>query len=79
MSDEQQWRPSRTEQHLRWWAQQLLCYVVGGGGLIYEVLVDHLKNPTALVVFGGIAGVPEVLGYRRDARRREREDSEDPP
>lgn len=79
MSEGNRWQPSRREQHLKWWAQQVLCYVVGGGGLIYEVLVDHLRNPTALVVFGGIAGVPEVLGYRRNGRRREREDDEEEP
>lgn len=42
----------------------VLTRVIAAGGLIYEILVDHLKNPTALVVFGGLAGLPDVLGYR---------------
>jgi hypothetical protein len=47
----------------------LLTRVVAIGGLVYEILVDHLKNPTALVVFGGLAGAPDVLGYRASVKQ----------
>lgn len=38
-------------------------------GLAYETLIDHLRNPTALVVFGGLAGLPDVLGYRATVKK----------
>lgn len=55
----------------------LLTRAVGLGGLVYEILADHLQNPTALVVFGGLAGVPDVLGYRASVRQEiEREEAD---
>jgi hypothetical protein len=54
------------------WAIRLIA----AGGLLFEILLDHLKNPTALVVFGGLAGLPDVLNYRTHVKReveRERE------
>lgn len=53
----------------------LATRAVATGGLIYEVLVDKLRNPTALVVFGGLAGMPDVLNYRE----RERDRAQPPP
>lgn len=38
-------------------------------GLVYEIAFDRLQNPTALVVFGGLAGLPDVLGYRATVRQ----------
>lgn len=58
------WKPSDTQEGLQWWARFTLRYLIGGGGLVWCVAVDKLKNPTALVIFGGIAGIPDVLGYR---------------
>ena len=46
-------------------------------GLIYEVLVDHLKTPTALVVFGGLAGSPDVLAYWLSVRSQVGREIED--
>ena len=51
--------------------------VVGILGLGYEVLVDHLKTPTALVVFGGLAGLPDVLGYRQSVREQVEKEEEE--
>lgn len=54
----------------------LLTRFVGIGGLIYEIVVDHLRNPTALVVFGGLSGLPDVLGYRSSVKQEvEREEA----
>lgn len=54
---------------LRLWLDLILKYVVGGGGCIYEALVDKLQHPTALVVFGGIAGLTNVLEYHIATRQ----------
>lgn len=34
----------------------LLIRAIGAIGLVCEIFVDHFRNPTAIVVFGGIAG-----------------------
>jgi hypothetical protein len=47
----------------------LLIRTIAAGGLVFETLVDKLRNPTALVVFGGLAGLPDVLGYRAAVKR----------
>jgi hypothetical protein len=47
----------------------LVIRAIAAGGLVFETLVDHLRNPTALVVFGGLAGLPDVLGYRTAVKR----------
>lgn len=71
------WRPSNRQLTAQWWARFFLRYLIGGGGLIWEILVDRLTHPEALVVFGGLAGIPDVLGYRavikREAEREARE------
>ncbi len=54
----------------------LLTRLVAIGGLIYEVLADKLRNPTALVVFGGLAGMPDILNYRE--REKERSNQRQP-
>lgn len=54
----------------------LAIRAIGAIGLVAEIFVDHFRNPTAIVVFGGIAGAPDVLGYAaatREALRREHE------
>jgi hypothetical protein len=50
------------------WGQSITKYV-GIAGLLYELLVDKLRNPTALVIFGGLAGLPNVLGYREAVKQ----------
>jgi hypothetical protein len=47
----------------------LLIRAIAAIGLLYEIVIDHLRNPTALVVFGGLGGLPDVLGYRMAVKR----------
>lgn len=54
----------------------LLIRAVAAIGLAYETFIDHLKNPTALVVFGGLAGLPDVLGYRASVKQEVKRDVE---
>jgi hypothetical protein len=57
----------------------LLTRTVAVGGLVFEIAVDRLSNPTALVVFGGLAGLPDVLGYRATVKQEvEREQDKKP-
>lgn len=56
-----------TKLNLSWWLT-FITRVAAVLGLVYETLVDRLHNPTALVVFGGLAGLPDVLGAVRTAR-----------
>ena len=44
------------------WIAQVVR-LIGILGLLVEIFVDHLKNPTALVVFGGLAEGPDLFGY----------------
>jgi hypothetical protein len=41
---------------------------IAATGMLIEIFPDHLKNPTALVVFGGIAGGELVIGSARQAK-----------
>lgn len=47
----------------------LVIRCISALGLGYEILIDHLQNPTALVVFGGLAGLPDILGYRATVKQ----------
>ena len=51
--------------------------IVGIIGILYEIFVNHLENPTAIVVLGGLAGLPDVLGYRRSIKQQVDEEIED--
>lgn len=42
--------------------------LMGLAGLGYELILDHLKNPTALVVFGGLAGLREIWEIHKSTR-----------
>lgn len=44
------WRPSRTEQRLLWYLDLLLKFGVGGGGIVWELILDHARNPLVLLV-----------------------------
>lgn len=44
--------------------------VVGIIGLLYELFIDQLRNPTALVVFGGLAVTPEAWELHRAIRSK---------
>lgn len=52
----------------RWIARAVI--LVGLVGLLYEIVFDHLQNPTALVVFGGLAGAPGIVGYHAAVRQQ---------
>ena len=65
MTPEPPWKPSRREQHLLWWLQLLMRYVVGGGGLIWELTVDRLSDPVALLVFGALATSTDVFRFAK--------------
>lgn len=54
----------------------LLTRVLGFAGCAYELFGDKLRNPTALVVFGGLAGLSDVFGYRIAAKKESEADSE---
>ena len=54
------------------WAATIVRYL-GMVGLLLEVFVDHWQHPEALVIFGGLVGLRDVMGYRA-AIRREVED-----
>lgn len=66
----------RLQRELSSWLA-LITRAVATGGLIYEIAIDQLRNPTALVVFGGLAGLPDVLNYRQTVKQEvEREQAE---
>ena len=61
---------------MQWWLSQILRFGIGGGGLVWETLADHLRTPTALVVFGGVATAEDVIGYVRSTRERREQERE---
>lgn len=63
------WSPSRREQRAEWYLRQTMRYVVGGGGLIWEVAFDKLHNTLALVVFGALGTSTDVISYGRSLIR----------
>jgi hypothetical protein len=69
------WKPSRREQHILWWLQLIMRYGVGGGGLVWEALVDKLKNPYALLVFGALATALDVFSYLKALVKQAREET----
>lgn len=71
------WKPTGPSDGLQRWARFVTRYLIGVGGLIYETLIDHLHNPTALVVFGGLIGLPDVIGYRQMVKTQARAELED--
>lgn len=54
-----------------------LSRAVGIAGLVYEVVVDRFRHPEALGIFGGLAGLPDVLGLTASLRRERRDQDED--
>lgn len=50
------WSPSSAEQRLLWWLDLIwLKCVVGGGGLVWELVIDKARNPLVLLVCGMLA------------------------
>jgi hypothetical protein len=54
-----------------------LSRAVGIAGLIYEIVVDRFRHPEALGIFGGLAGLPDVLGLTASLRQQRREQDDD--
>lgn len=50
--------------------------IVGIIGILYEIFAKHLENPTAIIVLGGLAGLPDVLGYRHSIKQQVEEEIE---
>lgn len=48
-----------------------LSQIMGLIGLAYELAIDKLRNPTALMVFGGLAGLPDIWKWTSTVRRRD--------
>ncbi len=59
------WTPSSREQRFVWYAQMTMRYLVGGGGLVWEVTVDQLRTPLALVVFGALSSSADIFTFVR--------------
>lgn len=70
------WQPSRREQRAEWYLRQFTRYVIGGGGLIWEVAVDKLHNTLALLVFGALGTSTDVISYGRSLIRQAKEEHE---
>ena len=49
---------------LQRWARFLLRYLIGGGGLLWETVIDRLNHAEALVIFAGLAKLPDVIAYQ---------------
>lgn len=71
------WAPSRNQQAAQWWARFLTRYLIGCGGLAWEILVDKGKNATLIMVCGGLIGLPDVLGYRSFVKAQAQTELED--
>lgn len=69
-----EWRPSRREQRTEWYMRQFMRYVIGGGGLVWEVAVDKLHNTLALVVFGALGTSTDVISFGRSLIKQAREE-----
>lgn len=41
--------------------RDLMTFLMGGGGIAYEVLGDGPERPTLLIVFAGLLGLPLVF------------------
>lgn len=68
-------RPADLDDWLDGWIS-LLVRIMGIVGLVYETFVDQLRNPTALLVFGGLATAKDVLQYRQIIKRQDLRDVE---
>ncbi len=74
MSARPPWKPSRGEQRALFYLQMLMRYVIGGGGLVWELTVDKLHNSIALLVFGALATSTDMIFFARTLIRQARND-----
>lgn len=64
----------KRQQEMSAWLK-LIIRAIAALGLAWEIIGDGLKNPTALIVFGGLAGLPDVINYRAQVKQEiEREE-----
>lgn len=57
---------SRRQQAVDYYLRSFMRYVVGGGGLIWEVLIDKLHNSLAIIVFGALATSTDMVTLIKD-------------
>ena len=66
MTDERKiWIPSHRDQEILWWLRVAMRYGIGGGGIVWETVVDNLHNTVAFLVFGTLASATDVLSFVR--------------
>lgn len=70
------WQPSRREQRAEWYLRLTMRYVVGGGGLIWEIAIDRLHNTLALLVFGALGTSTDVIQYGRSLIKQANQEKE---
>lgn len=75
MTPEPPWKPSRREQHLLWWLQMAMRFGVGGGGLVWCLVVNRLSDPVSVIVFGALATSTDVISFARALIRQARQDT----
>jgi len=66
------WTPSPREQRLLWWLQMLLRFVVGGGGIVWELLVDSGRNPLVLLTCAVLASSLDVFKFVKQVLQQAR-------
>jgi len=68
-----EWMPSRGEQRLLFWLRRIMRYGVGGGGLIWAMVTDHLE-PVLLFVLGAVATSTDILKFAADLFKAAKEE-----
>jgi hypothetical protein len=48
--------------------RSIALFVVGLGGIVYEITIDHGDRPTLLILLGAMVGLPAFL--KTDEKRR---------
>ena len=55
-----------------------ILFVTGLAGIVYETLVNHGSNPTLLILFGAMVGLPAFLHADEFVARRSAPPPSDP-
>lgn len=63
--DGNRWQPGRRQQAFEWYLRLVMRYGIGGGGIGWELIADHGKNPLVLLVAAMLATSTDVLGLVR--------------
>jgi hypothetical protein len=48
--------------------RSIALFVVGLGGIVYEIAIDHAERPTLLILLSAMVGLPAFL--KTDEKRR---------